>query len=60
MLILVLCAILCSLVMSSYPYDFSILTYQVVLGDINILLPVYGITNSKWYSVFHSILINIL
>ena len=27
MLILVLCAVLCSLVMSSYPYDFSILTY---------------------------------
>ena len=28
----------------------------VVLGDINILLSVYGIANSKRYSVFHSIL----
>ena len=28
----------------------------VVLGGINILLLVYGITNSKRYSVFHGIL----
>ena len=34
--------------------------YMLVLGGINILLPVYGITNSKRYSVFHGILINIL
>ena len=31
--------------------------YVLVLGGINILLPVYGITNSKRYSVFHGILI---
>ena len=31
--------------------------WLVVLGGINILLPVYGITNSKRYSVFHGILI---
>ena len=30
---------------------------DIVLGGINILLPVYGITNSKWYSVFHGILV---
>ena len=35
----------------------SLLGYPVVLGGINILLPVYGITNSKRYSVFHGILI---
>ena len=29
----------------------------IVLDGINILLPVYGITNSKQYSVFHGILI---
>ena len=27
---------------------------EIVLGGINILLPVYGITNSKRYSVFWS------
>ena len=26
---------------------------SIVLGGINILLLVYGITNSKWYLVFH-------
>ena len=31
--------------------------FMVVLGSINILLSVYGITNSKRYSVFHGILI---
>ena len=30
---------------------------QLVLDGINILLPVYGITNSKRYLVFHGILI---
>ena len=35
-----------------------IVAYSVlVLGGINILLPVYSITNSKRYSVFHGILI---
>ena len=29
----------------------------VVLGGINIMFPVYSITNSKRYSVFHGILI---
>ena len=33
------------------------LCLQLVLGGISILLPVYGITNSKRYSVFHGILI---
>ena len=30
-------------------------TYVVVLGGIIFLLPVYGITNSERYSVFHGI-----
>ena len=29
----------------------------IVLGGVNILLPVYDITNSKRYSVFHDILV---
>ena len=32
----------------------------VVCASMYILLLIYGITNSKWYLVFHDILINIL
>ena len=33
------------------PYGY----WPVVLGGIIFLPPVYGITNSEWYSIFHSI-----
>ena len=51
---------MCSLVMGFYLHDLlvtSLRYIEVVLGGINILLPVYGITNLKRYSVFHGILI---
>ena len=33
----------------------SVSMYVLVLGSIIFLPPVYGITNSEWYWVFHSI-----
>ena len=38
-------------------YDTLNSVHMLVLGGINILLPVYGIANSKRSSVFHGILI---
>ena len=35
----------------------NMIHHVIVLGGINILLSVYGITNSKQYLVFHGILI---
>ena len=46
-----------SISLKASTYDTLNSVYILVLGGINILLPVYGITNSKRYSVFHGILI---
>ena len=52
-----MCACVCPKIMIVNLFCIHNNTYRfnLVLGGIIFLLPVYGITNSEWYSLFHGI-----